>query len=124
MRAAPPYTLLRYRVRFHREYRAAQFSQRSRCRPAIWPYVLRSEEHTSELQSRPHLVCRLLLEKKNDPQRPTEGGGCAAPAPSVARLYQLGDELRLVGDRPRGVGSRRAELRAVRRRHAGTSLRS
>src|SRR3989442_3517778 len=25
----------------------------------------RSEEHTSELQSRPHLVCRLLLEKKN-----------------------------------------------------------
>src|SRR3989442_9628506 len=27
--------------------------------------VTRSEEHTSELQSRPHLVCRLLLEKKN-----------------------------------------------------------
>src|SRR2546422_5607152 len=26
--------------------------------------VLRSEEHTSELQSRLHLVCRLLLEKK------------------------------------------------------------
>src|SRR6266498_4605399 len=26
---------------------------------------VRSEEHTSELQSRPHLVCRLLLEKKN-----------------------------------------------------------
>src|SRR5205809_4403920 len=30
----------------------------------------RSEEHTSELQSRLHLVCRLLLEKKNPP-RPT-----------------------------------------------------
>src|SRR5690625_5574348 len=30
------------------------------------PYrLLRSEEHTSELQSRGHLVCRLLLEKKN-----------------------------------------------------------
>src|SRR5690554_7845938 len=29
---------------------------------------IRSEEHTSELQSRPHLVCRLLLEKKNDAQ--------------------------------------------------------
>src|SRR3712207_7232537 len=28
------------------------------------PPVLRSEEHTSELQSRPYLVCRLLLEKK------------------------------------------------------------
>src|SRR5207253_10221460 len=27
--------------------------------------VERSEEHTSELQSRGHLVCRLLLEKKN-----------------------------------------------------------
>src|SRR5437870_8901849 len=34
---------------------------------------VRSEEHTSELQSRGHLVCRLLLEKKNislDPPRP------------------------------------------------------
>src|SRR5690554_7275210 len=28
-------------------------------------FPFRSEEHTSELQSRPHLVCRLLLEKKN-----------------------------------------------------------
>src|SRR3989442_8828095 len=28
-------------------------------------HFTRSEEHTSELQSRPHLVCRLLLEKKN-----------------------------------------------------------
>src|SRR5690554_7285272 len=28
------------------------------------PSGARSEEHTSELQSRPHLVCRLLLEKK------------------------------------------------------------
>src|SRR5690625_6114567 len=27
--------------------------------------LIRSEEHTSELQSRGHLVCRLLLEKKN-----------------------------------------------------------
>src|SRR3989442_6072623 len=30
--------------------------------------VERSEEHTSELQSRPHLVCRLLLEKKTKRQ--------------------------------------------------------
>src|SRR2546422_1731071 len=30
----------------------------------------RSEEHTSELQSRLHLVCRLLLEKKNERARP------------------------------------------------------
>src|SRR2546422_5909880 len=30
--------------------------------------TVRSEEHTSELQSRLHLVCRLLLEKKNNRQ--------------------------------------------------------
>src|SRR3712207_8008981 len=29
----------------------------------------RSEEHTSELQSRQYLVCRLLLEKKNEEER-------------------------------------------------------
>src|SRR5687768_18174082 len=33
--------------------------------PAVlYPAFVRSEEHTSELQSRLHLVCRLLLEKK------------------------------------------------------------
>src|SRR3989449_3686528 len=32
------------------------------------PLVARSEEHTSELQSRLHLVCRLLLEKKKKKQ--------------------------------------------------------
>src|SRR3989442_9547895 len=31
---------------------------------------IRSEEHTSELQSRPHLVCRLLLEKKKKNRDP------------------------------------------------------
>src|SRR3989442_10204263 len=31
----------------------------------------RSEEHTSELQSRPHLVCRLLLEKKKNQRETT-----------------------------------------------------
>src|SRR3712207_7729423 len=32
----------------------------------------RSEEHTSELQSRQYLVCRLLLEKKKKSQRPVK----------------------------------------------------
>src|SRR3712207_6891719 len=32
-------------------------------------WVLRSEEHTSELQSRQYLVCRLLLEKKKKQSR-------------------------------------------------------
>src|SRR5258708_8651302 len=35
-----------------------------------WPDQARSEEHTSELQSPDHLVCRLLLEKKK--HRPTK----------------------------------------------------
>src|SRR5690625_7898121 len=38
--------------------RALEHARTKRVRP-------RSEEHTSELQSRGHLVCRLLLEKKN-----------------------------------------------------------
>src|SRR3989304_8198574 len=37
------------------------------------PSRLRSEEHTSELQSRLHLVCRLLLEKKKKRPEPTSG---------------------------------------------------
>src|SRR5215813_14503483 len=39
-------------------------SRRTRSAGSPWPPAPRSEEHTSELQSRPHLVCRLLLEKK------------------------------------------------------------
>src|SRR5262245_63766335 len=38
---------------------------RLRWRPWIDRFWARSEEHTSELQSLRHLVCRLLLEKKN-----------------------------------------------------------
>src|SRR5690625_6061857 len=44
--------------------------------------ALRSEEHTSELQSRGHLVCRLLLEKKKS--EPGEGTGQAALAAGAA----------------------------------------
>src|SRR3989442_5467012 len=43
---------------------------------------LRSEEHTSELQSRPHLVCRLLLEKKKK-QQPSRQRH-ARPTPPVS----------------------------------------
>src|SRR5690606_41942374 len=38
-------------------------------KPSIWIRAQRSEEHTSELQSRENLVCRLLLEKKKKPDR-------------------------------------------------------
>src|SRR3712207_7882257 len=37
---------------------------------------LRSEEHTSELQSRQYLVCRLLLEKKKNVTLPTSSSSC------------------------------------------------
>src|SRR5690625_6986913 len=36
---------------------------------AIKNNIIRSEEHTSELQSRGHLVCRLLLEKKKNKKK-------------------------------------------------------
>src|SRR3712207_7769598 len=36
-----------------------------RLHPTVRPSAARSEEHTSELQSRQYLVCRLLLEKNN-----------------------------------------------------------
>src|SRR5438445_7319007 len=39
-------------------------------RVAVGVLQLRSEEHTSELQSRQYLVCRLLLEKKNTNHTP------------------------------------------------------
>src|SRR3712207_8533984 len=44
--------------------------------------ILRSEEHTSELQSRQYLVCRLLLEKKNHP-------GCNCDQPVLAEILGI-----------------------------------
>src|SRR2546422_8460838 len=46
------------------------------------PLRERSEEHTSELQSRLHLVCRLLLEKKKAVQ-PSGGEGARRSQPST-----------------------------------------
>src|SRR3712207_7795916 len=46
---------------------------REQARKALNMVGMRSEEHTSELQSRQYLVCRLLLEKKkNTPLKPTQ----------------------------------------------------
>src|SRR5256885_3574276 len=50
--------------------RVATHSTTSRMRARLKPNSVRSEEHTSELQSPCNLVCRLLLEKKNQ-QQPT-----------------------------------------------------
>src|SRR2546422_6150335 len=51
---------------WHRNGRATM-SRLSWLEPCGRWHSLRSEEHTSELQSRLHLVCRLLLEKKKPP---------------------------------------------------------
>src|SRR5436309_5793465 len=50
-------------------------------RPCAGRGVIRSEEHTSELQSRENLVCRLLLEKKKKGE---------LDAPKVARMREDG----------------------------------
>src|SRR5690554_7657820 len=51
-----PICICRRDVAFNQDVKALRINEK------ITP--TRSEEHTSELQSRPHLVCRLLLEKK------------------------------------------------------------
>src|SRR5258707_11966316 len=62
-----PYTTL---FRSRKSSTACPPSQVSRGgRGPLYSKVTRSEEHTSELQSRQYLVCRLLLEKKNNYSR-------------------------------------------------------
>ena len=60
--------------------------------PLVWqdvlifvPRINRSEEHTSELQSRHYLVCRLLLEKKKNNPPP--------PPPPTHRAETANDRL-------------------------------
>src|SRR3989442_6254331 len=52
--------------------------------------VSRSEEHTSELQSRPHLVCRLLLEKK---KKERDDFACNIHNQSVIDVGTVRDEV-------------------------------
>src|SRR5258707_8714229 len=67
IRRPPRSTLFPYTTLFRSHGRAPCPSDRSLCHVSFgYPTVadVRSEEHTSELQSRQYLVCRLLLEKK------------------------------------------------------------
>src|SRR3989442_9257914 len=77
IRRPPRSTLFPYTTLFRSRIRALPTASRSAPAGARGPReeapalsrpsgrsIPRSEEHTSELQSRPHLVCRLLLEKK------------------------------------------------------------
>src|SRR6266581_7719167 len=70
IRRPPRSTLFPYTTLFRSPPRPRQGSEGSRSSSSTsWMRRRRSEEHTSELQSPVQLVCRLLLEKKNDPQR-------------------------------------------------------
>src|SRR2546429_4728463 len=65
IRRPPRSTLFPYTTLFRS---VGNLSDRIGRRPSCgWRHPRRSEEHTSELQSRLHLVCRLLLEKKKNP---------------------------------------------------------
>src|SRR5687768_17749118 len=74
-----PYTTLFRSGRRHRDDQRTRVERRGHRheqaphRPAQLADLAeqRSEEHTSELQSRLHLVCRLLLEKKKQQQSPS-----------------------------------------------------
>src|SRR3989442_2398005 len=90
-----PYTTL---FRSHPCGRVGLMASISARMPLATETVLaRSEEHTSELQSRPHLVCRLLLEKKKDSQA---GGGvmrsCNNRRYMVAAIHRTLDRLECV----------------------------
>src|SRR5437870_10269905 len=78
IRRPPRSTLFPYTTLFRSHRAAAHLDSRARGSGthAVRPFHalqcarrgVRSEEHTSELQSRGHLVCRLLLEKKKKKQ--------------------------------------------------------
>src|SRR2546429_3519503 len=81
-----PYTTLfrSHGLRSYRELpvRLAEFGKVHRYEPSGAPHgLMRSEEHTSELQSRLHLVCRLLLEKKKiNLSESADTSSCNVPA--------------------------------------------
>src|SRR3989442_12003093 len=64
IRRPPRSTLFPYTTLFRSDLGLDGHGDRLRHRDGLSADARRSEEHTSELQSRPHLVCRLLLEKK------------------------------------------------------------
>src|SRR5256886_8864245 len=69
IRRPPRSTLFPYTTLFRSRHRALDLAApalSTRAPSRRGDYVSRSEEHTSELQSQSNLVCRLLLEKKNN----------------------------------------------------------
>src|SRR5215203_5798464 len=76
IRRPPRSTLFPYTTLF-RSRRDRQRSPQPRASTAPGCCSPRSEEHTSELQSRQYLVCRLLLEKKKDRRNHRAAHACA-----------------------------------------------
>src|SRR5689334_24281177 len=76
IRRPPRSTLFPYTTLFRSPRQDAQILHHDRVCERVEHLVLgnRSEEHTSELQSQFHLVCRLLLEKKKKKQQLTDRG--------------------------------------------------
>src|SRR5438067_7299398 len=85
MRRPPRSTLFPYTTLFRSRRAAPEQIARRRRHDDHVRREIRSEEHTSELQSRFDLVCRLLLEKKND----TTATAAAAVTAALARPYLL-----------------------------------
>src|SRR5205809_2311636 len=76
IRRPPRSTLFPYTTLFRSGFRHGRAVERPKrtVRAGTVRVQGRSEEHTSELQSRLHLVCRLLLEKKKKEHKMTENG--------------------------------------------------
>src|SRR6266581_4315830 len=87
IRRPPRSTLFPYTTLFRSLCAAAGGRARAAPRDGVGLGAQRSEEHTSELQSPVHLVCRLLLENKKDDTTIVEGRGQAADI--QARIRQI-----------------------------------
>src|SRR6266849_1531827 len=85
IRRPPRSTLFPYTTLFRSRQKALQPVERGHARPRV-PAVGRSEEHTSELQSRVDLVCRLLLEKK---KKDADAEGCPCPPLTFAAMTRV-----------------------------------
>src|SRR5256885_9035598 len=86
IRRPPRSTLFPYTTLFRSNFRFLTSLMKCKIGLSEWPQYLlmkvRSEEHTSELQSPCNLVCRLLLEKKKNTYYPIS-------PPSVTDLYDI-----------------------------------
>src|SRR6201988_5511213 len=90
IRRPPRSTLFPYTTLF-RSPRRTRGHRQSTVRHGSGRRIIRSEEHTSELQSRSDLVCRLLLEKKTKKHRMAERNEKLtrhAPLPQPAALAE------------------------------------